>query len=102
MGGRSRAVAIVAGQGYGLIDTAAHYPSEAAVGRALEEARRRGLISGATPLAEQGQDLNKDAAEPAVTVVTKLWFDSLGYEKALAAATASLANLRTEQLDWYP
>ena len=47
--------------GYRLIDTAAHYESEAAVGAALSEARRRGLTDE-------------------VRTVTKVWFDDMGFE----------------------
>lgn len=70
-------------EGYRLIDTAAHYESEVAVGDAIVEARRRGII--------------KDAS--AVTTVTKVWFDDMGFEPTLASAKRSMSNLQTEQLD---
>ena len=65
--------------GYSLIDTAAHYDSEAAVGAALVEAKKQGL----------GQP----------RYVTKLWFDDLGYSNAISAAERSMASLQTECLD---
>jgi diketogulonate reductase-like aldo/keto reductase len=68
--------------GYRLIDTAAHYDSEPAVGAALAEARGRGLI-----------------ASGEVCTVTKIWFDDMGYEPALASAMRSMDNLQTERLD---
>ena len=68
--------------GYRLFDTAAHYDSEPAVGAALADARKRGLLDEA----------------PARTV-TKIWFDNMGYEPALASVKASLSNLQTERLD---
>lgn len=71
------------GQGYRLLDTAAHYDSEPAVGDALEEARKRGILAA-------GDD---------VQIVTKVWFDDMGYEATLASAQRSLANLRAERLD---
>lgn len=62
--------------GYRLIDTAAHYPSEAAVGSALADARQNLLgVHGGTGSGGGG-----------VCVVTKIWFDSMGYEPALASA----------------
>lgn len=69
--------------GYRLLDTAAHYDSEPAVGDALLEARQRGVI----------------AANEEVRTVTKIWFDDMGFEPTLAAAKRSMANLRVEQLD---
>ena len=61
--------------GYRLIDTAAHYPSEAAVGAALADARQNLLgVHGGT------------GSGGGVRVVTKIWFDSMGYEPALASA----------------
>ena len=69
--------------GFRLIDTAAHYESEAAVGAALVEARRRGLLT------------DDDQAR----TVTKIWFDDMGYESALASAKRSMKQLQTEQLD---
>lgn len=65
--------------GYSLIDTAAHYDSEAAVGAALVEAKKQGL--------DQPR------------YVTKLWFDDLGYSNAISAAERSMASLQTECLD---
>lgn len=70
-------------QGYRLLDTAAHYDSEPAVGDSLQEARRLGLLA-------DGDN---------VEIVTKVWFDDMGYEATLASAQRSLANLRTERLD---
>jgi len=66
--------------GYRLVDTAAHYESELAVGAALAEARSSSL---------------KDE----IRTVTKIWFDDMGYEPALASAKRSLKNLQVDQLD---
>ena len=69
--------------GYRLFDTAAHYESEPAVGAALVEARQRGLL-------EPSEELR---------TVTKIWFDDMGYEPALASAMRTLRNLRRERID---
>ena len=68
--------------GYRLLDTAAHYESESAVGEALSFAEERGLVRRAE-----------------VQICTKIWMDDMGYEKALAAATRSLKRLRSEYVD---
>ena len=65
--------------GYRLVDTAAHYASEPAVGAALAEARKNGIDG--------------------VRTVTKIWFDDMGYEPALASAMRSIDNLQVERLD---
>ena len=70
-------------QGYRLLDTAAHYDSEPAVGDSLQEARRLGLLA-------DGDN---------VEIVTKVWFDDMGFEPTLASAKRSMSNLQTEQLD---
>ena len=64
-------------EGYRLVDTSAHYPSEEAVGGALDDAVARGIC-----------------ARSDVTVCTKIWFDDLGYEPALASAIRSSAPAR--------
>ena len=69
--------------GYRFFDTAAHYESEPAVGAALTEARRRGILGN--------NELTR--------TVTKIWFDDMGYEPALMSARASMDNLQTERLD---
>ena len=66
--------------GYRLIDTAAVYSNEAAVGRAI---RRSGV-----PREE-------------LFVTTKLWVQDQGYEAAKKAVTASLERLGLDYLDLY-
>lgn len=68
--------------GYRLIDTAAHYPSEMAVGDAIATAFESGTL-------RSKEDL---------TVCTKIWFDEMGYEPALASIQRSLHRLRLDQL----
>ena len=68
--------------GFRLLDTSSHYPSESVVGEAIEIAEARGIVR------------RRD-----VTVCTKVWFDDMGYEPALASAVRSLSRLRAEQLD---
>ena len=71
--------------GFRLLDTAAHYASEPAVGDAMVEARRLDLLGS--------------SSSDAVRHVTKIWFDDMGYEQTLASAKQSMANLHTDQLD---
>lgn len=66
--------------GYRLIDTAAVYGNEAAVGRAL---KRSGV-----PREE-------------LFITTKLWVQDAGYEKTKKAFETSLSNLRLDYLDMY-
>jgi len=66
--------------GYRLIDTAAVYGNEAAVGRAI---KRSGIPR---------EDL---------FITTKLWVQDAGYEKAKAAFETSLKNLQLDYLDLY-
>lgn len=66
--------------GYRLIDTAASYLNEAAVGKALS---RSGL-----PRAE-------------LFVTTKLWLQDAGYERAKKAFDMSLSKLKLDYLDLY-
>ena len=68
--------------GYRFIDTAAHYPGEAGVGDALAALEAGGVV-------RPGE----------VAVCSKVWFDDMGYEPALASARRSLARLRRERLD---
>lgn len=68
------------GAGYRLIDTAASYLNEAAVGRAI---RRSGIPR---------QDL---------FVTTKLWIQRDGYEGTLAAFERSLQRLQLDHVDLY-
>ena len=66
--------------GYRLIDTAAVYGNEAAVGRAI---KRSGI-----PREE-------------LFITTKLWVQDAGYEKAKKAFEASLSSLQLDYLDLY-
>jgi diketogulonate reductase-like aldo/keto reductase len=66
--------------GYRLIDTAASYLNEAAVGRGI---RRSGI------------------AREKLFVTTKLWIQKNGYEGTLAAFERSLKRLELEYLDLY-
>lgn len=75
-----RAVLDALAVGYRLIDTAAAYLNEEAVGSAL---RKSGVARGDIFLA------------------TKLWIQDAGYEKAKAAFQKSLERLGTDYLDLY-
>jgi len=66
--------------GYRLIDTAASYGNEAAVGNAIKQA---------------------GVAREEVFVTTKLWIQDAGYERAKAAFERSLQRLGLEYLDLY-
>ena len=68
------------GTGYRLIDTAASYLNEAAVGRGI---RRSGV------------------AREELFVTTKLWIQRNGYEGTLAAFERSLKRLQLDYLDLY-
>jgi len=67
--------------GYRLIDTAASYLNEAAVGRGI---RRSGV------------------AREKLFVTTKLWIQRNGYEGTLAAFERSLKRLQLDYVDLYP
>ncbi|MBD5646281.1 MAG: aldo/keto reductase [Desulfovibrio sp.] len=75
-----RAVLDALAVGYRLIDTAAAYLNEEAVGRAL---RKSGVARGD------------------IFLTTKLWIQDAGYEKAKAAFQKSLERLSTDYLDLY-
>ena len=75
-----RAVLDALAVGYRLIDTAAAYLNEEAVGRAL---RKSGVARGD------------------IFLTTKLWIQDAGYEKAKAAFQKSLERLGTDYLDLY-
>ncbi len=75
-----RSVLEALGAGYRLIDTAASYQNEEAVGRAI---RNSGV-----PRAE-------------VFVTTKLWIQDAGYDSAQRAFDKSLARLQLDYLDLY-
>ena len=75
-----RAVLDALAVGYRLIDTAAAYLNEEAVGRAL---RKSGV------------------AREDIFLTTKLWIQDAGYEKAKAAFQKSLDRLSTDYLDLY-
>lgn len=66
--------------GYRLIDTAASYMNEAAVGKALAES---------------------DVARKELFITTKLWVQDAGYEKTLKAFETSLSKLQLDYLDLY-
>ena len=66
--------------GYRLIDTAASYGNEAAVGNAIKQA---------------------GVAREEIFVTTKLWIQDAGYERAKAAFERSLQRLGLEYLDLY-
>src|SRR6188472_3797387 len=66
--------------GYRLIDTAAAYQNEAAVGNAI---KRSGV------------------AREALFVTTKLWVQDAGFEKARSAFERSLQRLQLDYLDLY-
>ena len=69
--------------GYTHIDTAAHYDSETTLADAIQEAQKLGYIR------------EKDD----ISLTSKVWFDSMGYDATLASATKSLQRLRVERLD---
>ncbi|GAB4440425.1 MAG: aldo/keto reductase [Chloroflexi bacterium OHK40] len=75
-----RSVATALQTGYRLIDTAAAYGNEAAVGKAI---RRSGV-----PREE-------------IFVTTKLWIQDAGYERARKAFERSLERLQLDYLDLY-
>lgn len=66
--------------GYRMIDTAACYGNEAAVGEAIRES---GIDRGE------------------IFLVSKVWIQDAGYEKTMASFEKSLVNLGTEYLDLY-
>lgn len=66
--------------GYRLIDTAASYLNEAAVGKAIK---------------------NSGIAREDLFITTKLWLQSAGYEKTKAAFQRSLDRLQSDYLDLY-
>jgi len=75
-----RAVIDAVETGYRLIDTAASYLNEAAVGRAIK---------------------NIGIAREELFVTTKLWVQDTGYEKTKAAFQKSLDRLQLDYLDLY-
>jgi len=75
-----RSVGYAIEAGYRLIDTAASYLNEEAVGR--------GLRASGVPREE-------------LFVTTKLWVQDAGYERTLQAIDRSLAKLRLDYLDLY-
>lgn len=66
--------------GYRLIDTAASYQNEAAVGRAIK---------------------NSGVNREALFITTKLWVQDAGYERTLSAFQKSLDRLQLDYLDLY-
>jgi 2,5-diketo-D-gluconate reductase A len=75
-----RSVAEALRTGYRLIDTAAAYENEEAVGRAIEQS---------------------DVPREDVFVTTKLWIQDAGYDSTKAAFERSLERLGLEYLDLY-
>src|SRR5436189_3385233 len=75
-----RSVNEAIGPGYRLIDTAASYGNEEAVGRAIKR--------GGVPREE-------------LFVTTKLWIQDAGYESAKRAFERSLQRLQLDYLDLY-
>lgn len=69
--------------GYRLIDTAAAYMNENAVGAALKKAMENGVT------------------REELFITTKLWVQDASYEGAKAAIETSLANLQLEYVDLY-
>lgn len=74
------AVLYALGAGYRLIDTAAMYGNEQAIGEAIR--------ASSIPRKE-------------ITVVTKVWNDDQGYERTLQACQRSLAKLGLDYIDVY-
>ncbi|KAL6509513.1 Non-functional NADPH-dependent codeinone reductase 2-like [Orobanche gracilis] len=72
-------------RGYRHFDTAAQYGSEAAIGEAIAEALRRGLIKSRQEL----------------FIVSKLWVNDTHAHRVLPALQKSLQNLNLEYLDLY-
>ena len=70
--------------GFRLIDTAAIYNNERAVGEALKEAIQSGLVK-----------------REELFITTKLWVQDAGYESAKKAFEASLSRLGLEYIDLY-
>lgn len=68
------------GTGYQMIDTAACYGNEAAVGEAIRES---------------GIDRKE------IFLVSKVWIQDAGYEKTITSFEKTLANLGTDYLDLY-
>jgi 2,5-diketo-D-gluconate reductase A len=76
----ARAVSDAIGTGYRLIDTAASYLNEAAVGRGVRDG---------------------GVARDALFVTSKLWVEHAGYERTRQAIDDSLRRLRMDYLDLY-
>ncbi|MCX7720829.1 MAG: aldo/keto reductase [Dictyoglomus thermophilum] len=70
--------------GYRLIDTAASYMNEEAVGRAIKRAIQEGIV--------KREDL---------FITTKLWIQDTGYESTKKAFGKSLKRLQLEYIDLY-
>ena len=70
--------------GYRLIDTAAAYMNEEAVGRAVRRAIEEGIVK-----------------REELFITTKLWIQDAGYEKAKRAFERSLKKLQLEYIDLY-
>ncbi|AYM01781.1 aldo/keto reductase [Levilactobacillus yiduensis] len=75
-----RAVLDALATGYRLIDTAAAYGNEGAVGRAIQRS-------------------NVDRAD--LFISSKVWIQDAGYDQTLASFNRTLANLQTDYLDLY-
>ncbi len=68
--------------GYRLIDTAAIYGNERAVGKAIQKVIAEGVVT-----------------REELFITTKLWVDGAGYEKTKAAFQKSLDNLGLDYID---
>lgn len=66
--------------GYRMIDTASFYGNEAGIGNGIKESK---------------------VSREEIFLVTKLWNDDHGYEKAIEAFQQSLERLQTEYIDLY-
>lgn len=66
--------------GYRLIDTAACYGNEKAVGKAIQES---------------------EIPREDIFLVSKVWIQDAGYEKTMASFEKTLSNLQTDYLDLY-
>ena len=70
-------------RGFRLIDTASMYKNEAGVGRGINKA------------------INAGISRDDIFVVTKLWEDEMGYDKATDAIKASFDRLGLQQIDLF-
>jgi 2,5-diketo-D-gluconate reductase A len=79
-----RCVVEAIGAGYRLIDTAASYGNEVAVGNAIKDSIKQGGVARAD-----------------LFITTKLWIQDTGYEKTKQAFDRSIQRLQLDYLDLY-